>query len=280
MKRKLMLIGGGGLVFASSFPMIAASCDVKKKDVETSNSEKQDPKTNPESNSANQDSKTKPESNSGNQNSKTDSESNSEKQDPKTNPESNSANQDSKTKPESNSGNQNSKTDSESNSGKQDSKPNSESNSEKQDSKPNSESNSGNQGSKTNGSSNESTRPSENTQNDMSTKNSEINTYLNKVKEYGKETSEFATLLMTLEKTEEAKELLMKSAKFGPVVKELFKFHESLKSDFEKTKKEIEDVIGDPRSKNKLLDILKQYEKSRNEIKNAIEKLKGLKKEK
>ncbi|QQH49113.1 variable surface lipoprotein [Mycoplasmopsis bovis] len=35
MKRKLILIGG--LVFASSFPMIAASCGVKKKDVETSN---------------------------------------------------------------------------------------------------------------------------------------------------------------------------------------------------------------------------------------------------
>ncbi len=36
MKRKLMLIGGGGLIFASSFPMIATSCGVKKKDVETS----------------------------------------------------------------------------------------------------------------------------------------------------------------------------------------------------------------------------------------------------
>ncbi|MCE6090937.1 variable surface lipoprotein [Mycoplasmopsis agalactiae] len=33
MKRKLMLIGGG-LVFASSFPMIAASCDGKTKEAE------------------------------------------------------------------------------------------------------------------------------------------------------------------------------------------------------------------------------------------------------
>ncbi|QQH26426.1 hypothetical protein HYE11_01955 [Mycoplasmopsis bovis] len=37
MKRKLILIG---LVFASSFPMIAASCGVKKKDVETSRTQK------------------------------------------------------------------------------------------------------------------------------------------------------------------------------------------------------------------------------------------------
>ncbi|MBT1330715.1 variable surface lipoprotein, partial [Mycoplasma bovis] len=43
MKRKLMLIGGG-LIFASSFPMIATSCGVKKKDVETSNSGNQDSK--------------------------------------------------------------------------------------------------------------------------------------------------------------------------------------------------------------------------------------------
>nr|WP_307940003.1 variable surface lipoprotein [Mycoplasmopsis bovis] len=49
MKRKLMLIGGG-LIFASSFPMIATSCGVKKKDVETSNSEKiKDSKPNSES---------------------------------------------------------------------------------------------------------------------------------------------------------------------------------------------------------------------------------------
>ncbi|QQH23578.1 hypothetical protein HYE24_01990 [Mycoplasmopsis bovis] len=43
-----MLIGG--LIFASSFPMIATSCGVKKKDVETSNSKNQDSKPNPESN--------------------------------------------------------------------------------------------------------------------------------------------------------------------------------------------------------------------------------------
>nr|WP_307929398.1 variable surface lipoprotein [Mycoplasmopsis bovis] len=48
MKRKLMLIGGG-LIFASSFPMIATSCGVKKKDVETSNSKNQDSKPNSES---------------------------------------------------------------------------------------------------------------------------------------------------------------------------------------------------------------------------------------
>ncbi len=57
MKRKLMLIGG--LIFASSFPMIATSCGVKKKDVETSNSKNQDSKPNPESNAENQDSRNK-----------------------------------------------------------------------------------------------------------------------------------------------------------------------------------------------------------------------------
>nr|WP_307909840.1 hypothetical protein [Mycoplasmopsis bovis] len=41
-----MLIGGG-LIFASSFPMIATSCGVKKKDVETSNSKKQEFKNQP-----------------------------------------------------------------------------------------------------------------------------------------------------------------------------------------------------------------------------------------
>nr|WP_307938246.1 hypothetical protein [Mycoplasmopsis bovis] len=52
-----MLIGG--LIFASSFPMIATSCGVKKKDVETSNSKNQDSKPNPESNAENQDSRNK-----------------------------------------------------------------------------------------------------------------------------------------------------------------------------------------------------------------------------
>nr|WP_307928403.1 hypothetical protein [Mycoplasmopsis bovis] len=54
-----MLIGGG-LIFAISFPMIAASCDVKKKDVETSKLKKikvQNPTQN--LNAENQDSRNK-----------------------------------------------------------------------------------------------------------------------------------------------------------------------------------------------------------------------------
>ncbi len=187
--------------------------------------------------------------------------------------------QDSKPNSESNSANQDSETNSESNSENQGSNPDSEPNSKNQDSETNLESNSGNQGSKTNGSSNESTSPSENTQNDMTTKNSEINDYLNKVEEYGKETSEFANLLVALG-VKEDNELLKKYAKFGPLVKELFDLYGKLKSDFEKTKKEIEKVIRDPESKNDLLDILKQYEESREKIKAAIEELKGLNKNK
>ncbi len=236
-KSKILILGS---IASSSSLMIAASCGVKKKDVEKSNSGNQGSRPNSESHSANQDSKS--------------------------NSESNSANQDSE-------------TNSESNSGKKDSKPNSEPNSKNQDSETNLESNSGNQGSKTNGSSNESTSPSENTQNDMTTKNSEINDYLNKVEEYGKETSEFANLLVALEGGED-NELLKKYAIFGPLVKELFDLYGKLKSDFEKTKKEIEKVIRDPESKNGLLDILKQYEESREKIKAAIEELKGLNKNK
>ncbi len=223
-KSKILILGS---IASSSLLMIAASCGVKKKDVERSNSANQDSKPNSESNSANQDSETNSESNSGNQGSNPDSESNSKNQDSETN----------------------------------------------------SESNSGNQGSKTNGSSNESTSPSENTQNDMTTKNSEINDYLNKVEEYGKETSEFVNLLVALG-GEEDNELLKKYDKFGPLVKELFDLYGKLKSDFKKTKKEIEKVIRDPESKNDLLDILKQYEESREKIKAAIEELKGLNKNK
>ncbi|MBT1394121.1 hypothetical protein FCM61_04155, partial [Mycoplasma bovis] len=135
------------------------------------------------------------------------------------------------------------------------------------------------QDSKTDGSSNEPTRPSENAQNDMPIENSEISTYLDKVNEYGKETSEFANLLITLEEVEEANELLKKHAKILPIVKKLFELYERLISSYEETKKEIEKVIGDPGSKNKLLDILlKQYEEFRVEIKAVIEKLKDLKK--
>ncbi len=135
------------------------------------------------------------------------------------------------------------------------------------------------QDSKTDGSSNEPTRPSENAQNDMPIENSEISTYLDKVNEYGKETSEFANLLITLKEVEEANELLKKHAKILPIVKKLFELYERLIYSYEETKKEIEKVIGDPGSKNKLLDILlKQYEESRVEIKAVIEKLKDLKK--
>ncbi len=192
--------------------MIAASCDVKKKDVETSNSE--------------------------NQGSKPDSESNSEKQD--------------------------SKTDSESNSENQGSKPDSESNSEKQDSK-------------TDGSSNKSTIPSESAPKDMPTENSEIDDYLDKVKKYGKETSEFANLLITLEGTEEAKELLNKYARILPIVKKFYDIYERLNSNSEETKKQTEEDIRDPKNKNNLLDLLNQYERSGEEIKAAIKKLKDLK---
>ncbi|MBT1347037.1 variable surface lipoprotein, partial [Mycoplasma bovis] len=50
-KSKFLILGS---IASSSLLMIAASCDVKKKDVETSNSEKQDSKTNSQSNSGNQ----------------------------------------------------------------------------------------------------------------------------------------------------------------------------------------------------------------------------------
>ncbi|MBT1363096.1 hypothetical protein FCM33_00375 [Mycoplasma bovis] len=270
--------------------MIAASCGVKKKDVETSNSEKQDLKTDSESNSKNQESKPDSESNSEKEESKPNSKSNSEKEESKTNSESNSEKEDSKTNSESNSEKEESKPNSESNSEKEESKPNSKSNSEKeesktnsesnsknQESKPDSESNSGNQGSKTNGSSNKSTRPIESIPNDMPTENSEINDYLKKVKEYGKE----ANLLITLIKgTGKAEELLNKYAKFGSLVKVFLGLYEGLESDSEETKKQTEEYIRDPENKNNLIDFLKQYERSKDEIKAAIEELKSLKKEK
>ncbi len=73
-KSKILILGS---IASSSLLMIAASCGVKKKDVERSNSANQDSKPNSESNSANQDSKPNSESNSAKQDSKPDSESNS-----------------------------------------------------------------------------------------------------------------------------------------------------------------------------------------------------------
>ncbi|MBT1326920.1 hypothetical protein FCL66_03890 [Mycoplasma bovis] len=273
MKRKLMLIRGG-LVFASSFPMIAASCDVKKKDDETSNSRNQDSKTDSESNSGKQESKPNSESNSRNQDSKTDSESNSGKQESKPNSESNSRNQDSKTDSESNSGKQESKPNSESNSRNQDSKTDSESNSGNQDSKTDSESNSGKQGSKTDDSRHESTTPSESIPNDIQTENSEISKTLNKVMEYGKEAWELATLLS--KKEEKANELIMKYYEIWQIVKKFFQLHEELKTNSEETKKQIEKKFDDPESKKDLLYFLKRYEESRKKIKSAIMELKRL----
>ncbi|MCA8839174.1 Mbov_0283/Mbov_0339 family surface lipoprotein [Mycoplasmopsis bovis] len=241
MKRKLMLIGGGGLIFASSFPMIATSCGLKKKDVETSNSGNQDSKPNPESNAGNQDSRTNSESNSGNQ-------------DSKPNPESNAGNQDSRTNSESNSGNQ--------------------------DSKPNPESNAGNQDSETNVSSNELTRPGEKTQNDMPTEKYGINDYLDKVKEYGKEASELTTLLEGRKEGAEKVNELQKKPGLWEIVEKLSSLYESLKYDPKAIKEEIEEAFKNPRVKKELLDNLKQYKGSSEEIKTAIKELKGLKKNK
>ncbi|WP_429996205.1 Mbov_0283/Mbov_0339 family surface lipoprotein [Mycoplasmopsis bovis] len=228
MKRKLMLIGGGGLVFASSFPMTAASCDVKKKDVETSSSKKQGSKPNSESKSENQDSE----------------------------------------------------TNSQSKSEKEDSKPNSESKSENQDSETNSQSKSGKQDSETNGSSNELTKPSEKTQNDMPTENSVINDYLDKVMEYGKEASELITLLEERKEREEKVNELLKKPGLWKIVEELSSLYESSKYDLNAFKKEIEEVLKNPRDKNELSVKLKQYKGSSEEIKNAIKDLKGFKRQK
>ncbi|QLI76217.1 Mbov_0283/Mbov_0339 family surface lipoprotein [Mycoplasmopsis bovis] len=228
MKRKLMLIGGGGLVFASSFPMTAASCDVKKKDVETSSSKKQGSKPNSESKSENQDSE----------------------------------------------------TNSQSKSEKEDSKPNSESKSENQDSETNSQSKSGKQDSETNGSSNELTKPSEKTQNDMPTENSVINDYLDKVMEYGKEASELITLLEERKEREEKVNELLKKPGLWKIVEELSSLYESSKYDLNAFKKEIEEVLKNPRDKNELSVKLKQYKGSSEEIKNAIKELKGFKRQK
>ncbi|WP_301006859.1 Mbov_0283/Mbov_0339 family surface lipoprotein [Mycoplasmopsis bovis] len=227
MKRKLMLIGGG-LVFASSFPMTAASCDVKKKDVETSSSKKQGSKPNSESKSENQDSE----------------------------------------------------TNSQSKSEKEDSKPNSESKSENQDSETNSQSKSGKQDSETNGSSNELTKPSEKTQNDMPTENSVINDYLDKVMEYGKEASELITLLEERKEREEKVNELLKKPGLWKIVEELSSLYESSKYDLNAFKKEIEEVLKNPRDKNELSVKLKQYKGSSEEIKNAIKELKGFKRQK
>ncbi len=146
---------------------------------------------------------------------------------------------------------------------------------QKQDSKPNPESNSGKQDTETDGSSNESTSTSENTQNDMPTKNSGINDYLDKVKKYGKEASLLITLLEGKEEgAEKAKELLKKYPELQKIVKTLSGLHKLLESNSEEIKKEIEKVIDDPG--NELLDILKQYVKYREEIQNAIKELKSL----
>ncbi len=222
-KSKFLILGS---IASSSLLMIAASCDVKKKDVETSNSEKQDSKTNSQSNS----------------------------------------------------GNQGSRPDSESNSGNQGSKINSQSNSENQGSRPDSESNSENQDSKTDGSRHESTTPSESTQNDIPTENYKIDDYLNRVKTYGKEANLLITLLAGAW-TENYDELQKKYASLWPIVTEFFKLHEKIVSKFDEIKKEIEEFFGKPESKNNKLDnLLKQYEKSRDEIKDAIEVLKRLQK--
>ncbi len=131
------------------------------------------------------------------------------------------------------------------------------------------------QDSKTDGSSNKSTRSSEITTNDMSTENYKIDDYLDKVKKYGKEVDSLITLL---KETENSYELLKKDAKFWTIVQKFFELFGE--SNFEKTKKQIEKDFVDPENKNKLLDLLKQYESSEEEIKAAIEKLKDLKKSK
>ncbi|MFZ8217823.1 Mbov_0283/Mbov_0339 family surface lipoprotein, partial [Mycoplasmopsis bovis] len=141
-----------------------------------------------------------------------------------------------------------------------------------------SESNSENQDSKTDGSRHESTTPSESTQNDIPTENYKIDDYLNRVKTYGKEANLLITLLAGAW-TENYDELQKKYASLWPIVTEFFKLHEKIVSKFDEIKKEIEEFFGKPESKNNKLDnLLKQYEKSRDEIKDAIEVLKRLQK--
>ncbi|MBT1345295.1 Mbov_0283/Mbov_0339 family surface lipoprotein [Mycoplasmopsis bovis] len=133
------------------------------------------------------------------------------------------------------------------------------------------------QDSKTDDSSNESTRHNEITLNDMPIEDSKIDDYLNKVEKYGDK----ANLLITLlSKTENPDELTKKyDTNLWRIVQKFFDLHTKLKSNSKKTKKEIEEVIGDPESKNKKLDtLLKQYEKYRERINAAINELNGLKK--
>ncbi|UTW25869.1 hypothetical protein L8F43_03005 [Mycoplasmopsis bovis] len=163
---------------------------------------------------------------------------------------------------------------------KQGSKPNSESKSENQDSETNSQSKSGKQDSETNGSSNELTKPSEKTQNDMPTENSVINDYLDKVMEYGKEASELITLLEERKEREEKVNELLKKPGLWKIVEELSSLYESSKYDLNAFKKEIEEVLKNPRDKNELSVKLKQYKGSSEEIKNAIKELKGFKRQK
>ncbi|TQF43201.1 hypothetical protein A9K73_01600 [Mycoplasmopsis bovis] len=142
---------------------------------------------------------------------------------------------------------------------------------EKQDSKTNSEK----QDSETDDSSNELTIPSESTPKDMPTENSEINDYLDKVKEYGKEASEFYELLSKLFKTKYKDKIIQKIGKFEKIIKEFSKLYEGTKNNLD----QIIEGFKEPDFKKALLELLNSYKESREEIKNAIKELKEIENE-
>ncbi len=114
----------------------------------------------------------------------------------------------------------------------------------------------------------------------MPTENSGINDYLDKVMEYGKEASELITLLEERKEREEKVNELLKKPGLWKIVEELSSLYESSKYDLNAFKKEIEEVLKNPRDKNELSVKLKQYKGSSEEIKNAIKELKGFKRQK
>uniref|UniRef100_UPI003D294195 Mbov_0283/Mbov_0339 family surface lipoprotein n=1 Tax=Mycoplasmopsis bovis TaxID=28903 RepID=UPI003D294195 len=75
-----------------------------------------------------------------------------------------------------------------------------------------------------------------------------------------------------LKKSTFSEVFLIPQLRLWPIVTEFFKLHEKIVSKFDEIKKEIEEFFGKPESKNNKLDnLLKHYEKSRDEIKDALE---------
>ncbi|PZW01499.1 Mbov_0283/Mbov_0339 family surface lipoprotein [Metamycoplasma auris] len=133
---------------------------------------------------------------------------------------------------------------------------------------------------KTDDSANGETKPSESTPNDAPSEKSELDRYIDKVKEYGKEASEFFDLASRLIQTKYKEEISKKYGKFGEIIKGLSKLYEGIKSNLDETRKQIIEGFKDPESKKALLEYLNSYEESREEIQTAIKELKEIEKRK